>query len=75
MTCKPLYGKLHKIKLHQVLMIVSLICGLCGAVVSVDSFKAKDHGFKSTHGCSHTVQKPSINPRLTIYYYLTDCIG
>ena len=40
------------------------LCGLHGAVVSVVAFWAKSRGFKSTHGCSHTVQKPSISPRL-----------
>ena len=38
------------------------MCSLCGTVVSVVAFKVKGRGFKSTHGCSHTVQKPSINP-------------
>ena len=38
------------------------MCGLRGAVVSVVAFKAKGRGFKSTHGCSHTVPKPSFNP-------------
>ena len=28
------------------------------------SIRTKDHGFKSTHGCSHTVKKSSISPRL-----------
>ena len=37
--------------------------GLRDAVVAV-AFRAKDCGFKSTHGCSHTMKKPSINPRL-----------
>ena len=41
-----------------------LVCGLRGAVVSVVAFWAKGRGFKSTHGCSHTVQKLSISPRL-----------
>ena len=40
------------------------VCGLRGAVVSVVAFWAKGRGFKSTHGCSHTMQKPSISPRL-----------
>ena len=38
--------------------------GLCDAVVSAVAFRAKGRGFKSTHGCSHTMKKPSISPRL-----------
>ena len=41
-----------------------IVCGLRGAVVSVVAFWVKGRGFKSTHGCSHTVQKPLISPRL-----------
>ena len=40
------------------------VCGLRGAVVNVVAFKAKGRGFKSTHGFSHTMQKPSISPAL-----------
>ena len=45
-------------------MIPLYVCGLRGAVVSVVAFKAKGRGFKSTHGCSHIVPKPSISPAL-----------
>ena len=38
-------------------------CGLRGAMVSVVAFRADGRGIKSTHSCSHTVQKPSINLR------------
>ena len=39
------------------------------SVLTVVSFsvlhnRVKGRGFKSNHGCSHTVQKPSISPRL-----------
>ena len=44
--------------------ITHVAYSLRGAVVSVVAFWAKGRGFKSTHGCSHTVQKPSISPRL-----------
>ena len=59
-------------------------CGLCGAAVSVVTFKAKGRRFKCSHGCSHIVQKPSISPRLfgqctlnilTIYHLLTKLPG
>ena len=40
------------------------VCGLRGAMVSVVVFWAKGRGFKSAHCCSHTVQKPSISPKL-----------
>ena len=40
------------------------VCGPRGAVVSVIAFNAEGREFKSTHGCSHTMQKPSISPRL-----------
>ena len=43
---------------------MTAVCGLRGAVVSVVAFKTKGRGFKSTHGCSHTVKKPSISHRL-----------
>ena len=58
------------------------MCGLRGALVSVVAFRAWGHGFKSTYGCPHILQKPSISPRLfgqctlniyvpfTIYYWL-----
>ena len=42
---------------------------------AASAFWAKGRGFKSTHGCSHTVQKSSISPRLfgqcTLLYILT----
>ena len=37
-----------------------------GALVSVVTFRAEDRAFKSTHCCSHTLQKPSISPGLVI---------
>ena len=40
------------------------VCGLRNAVVCVVGSKAKGRGFKSTHDCSHTVQKPTISPWL-----------
>ena len=47
---------------QRMLKIETYVCGFRGAVVSVVSFKAKGCGFKSTHFCSHTVQKRSISP-------------
>ena len=38
--------------------------GLRDVVVSAVAFRAKGRGFKSTHGCSHTMKKHSISPRL-----------
>ena len=37
-----------------------------GALVSVVTFRAEDRAFKTTHCCSHTLQKPSISPGLVI---------
>ena len=50
------------------------VCGLRGAVVRDVGFKAKGRGFKSTHGCSHTVQKPSISPALFGQCTLNICL-
>ena len=60
-------------------------CGLPGAVVSVVAFKAEGRGFKSTHGCSHTVRKPWISHRLfchctfniylPLYHYRIEKVG
>ena len=37
------------------------------------AFRVKGRGFKSTHSCSHTVQKPSISPRLFCQCTLNIC--
>ena len=50
------------------------VYGPRGTVVSVVAFKANGRGFKSTHGCSHTVQKPSISPRLFGQCTLNICL-
>ena len=48
----------------------SQVCGLHGTVVSVVTFRVKGHGLKSTHGCSHTVQKPWLFGQCTLNIYL-----
>ena len=40
------------------------VCGFRGALVIFVAFRQKGRGFKSTHGCSDTVQKPLFSPRL-----------
>ena len=62
--CLLYQGSLPTWTCASLLQYARHVCGLHGAVVSVVAFKAKGRGFKSTHGCSHTVQKPSISPRL-----------
>ena len=38
--------------------------GLRGAVISVVAFRGNGFGFRSIHGCSHTVKKPWISPKI-----------
>ena len=62
---REMFGKnLDESESCQLQCCISSVCGLCGAMVGYVAFRVQGRGFKSTHGCSHTVQKSLICPRI-----------
>ena len=65
-SCLFLLSPFGKFTFHPLSVSCSvklfLVHCLCGTVVSVVTFSFR--WFRSTHGCSHTVQRPLISPRL-----------